>query len=62
MFGLTAGSVTHTICGVSRAGASTVTTVLNGWYSVARRYTSKHDKTTGEQNGVLDEQRYGIRL
>src|SRR5260221_1782054 len=62
MFGLTAGSVTHTICGESRAGASTVTTVLNGWHSVARRYASKHYKTTDGQNGVLDEQRHGIWL
>ena len=35
MFGLTADSVAHTICGESRAGASTVTTVLNGWHSVS---------------------------
>ena len=48
MFGLTAGFVAHTICGESRAGASTVTTVLNGWHSVSSRYVSKHYKTTYE--------------
>src|SRR5260370_3858354 len=40
MFGLTADSVAHTICGESRAGASTVTTALNGWHSVSPRYVS----------------------
>src|SRR2546425_4330040 len=33
MLGLTAGLMTHILCGEDRADASTVMTVLNGWVS-----------------------------